>query len=166
MDNPLVQLDPGLFIWTIATFVVLLILLTLFAWRPLLQALEARQEGIRKSLEDAEAARNELERLNRESEEILRSARVDAEGIVAKSRGDAEALGEEMKRKARVEADAMMADAKRQIAAEKNQAIVDLRNQVAELSIEIASKVLGRNVSSEDNDKLVEDTLKRLESLS
>jgi F-type H+-transporting ATPase subunit b len=166
MDNPLVQLDPGLFIWTIATFVALLILLTVFAWRPLLQALEARQEGIRKSLEDAEAARNELERLNRESEEILRSARVDAESIVAKSRGDAEALGEDMKRKARAEADAIMADAKRQIAAEKTQAIGELRNQVAELSIEIASTVLERNVSSEDNDKLVEDTLKRLETLS
>ncbi len=166
MDNPLVQLDPGLYIWTIATFVILLILLTAFAWRPLLQALEARQEGIRKSLEDAEAARNELERLNRESEEILRSSRVEAEGIIAKSRGDAEALGEEMKRKARADADAMITDAKRQIAAEKTQAISDLRNQVAELSIEIASKVLERNVSSEDNNKLVEDTLKRLESLS
>jgi F-type H+-transporting ATPase subunit b len=166
MDNPLVQLDPGLFIWTILTFLVLLGLLGRFAWGPLLQALETRQEGIRKSLEDAEAARRELERLNRESGAILKSARIEAESIVTKSRGDAEALREEFKKRARAEADAMIGDAKRQIASEKAQAIGDLRNQVAELAITIATKVLERNVSREDNDKLVEDTLKRLETLS
>jgi F-type H+-transporting ATPase subunit b len=166
MDNPLVQLDPGLFIWTILTFLVLLGLLGRFAWGPLLQALETRQEGIRKSLEDAEAARRELERLNRESGAILKSARIEAESIVTKSRGDAEALREEFKKRARAEADAMIGDAKRQIASEKAQAIGDLRNQVAELAIMIATKVLERNVSREDNDKLVEDTLKRLETLS
>ena len=62
MDNPLVQTDPGLFIWTIVTFLVLLALLAKFAWTPLLQALETRQNAIRKSLDDAQQARQELER--------------------------------------------------------------------------------------------------------
>ena len=62
MNNPLVQPDPGLYIWTIATFLVLLALLARFAWRPLLDALEQRQEVIRKSLDDARQARQELER--------------------------------------------------------------------------------------------------------
>ena len=79
MNNPLVQVDPGLFIWTIATFLVLLTLLAKFAWGPLLQALAAREETIRKSLADAEKARQELERLNQESEAIIRQARVEAE---------------------------------------------------------------------------------------
>ena len=72
MDNPLVQPDPGLFIWTILTFLVLVALLARFAWRPLLQALERRQAAIAKSLDDAQHAREELERLNRESRIGLR----------------------------------------------------------------------------------------------
>ena len=83
MDNPLVQPDPGLFIWTILTFLVLLWLLAKFAWRPLLQALENRQEMIRKSLDDAQQAKQELERLNQESARIIREARVEAQSIVA-----------------------------------------------------------------------------------
>jgi hypothetical protein len=67
MNNPLVQLDPGLYIWTIATFLVLLALLAKFAWRPLLQALDERQAEIRKSLDEAQQARQELERVQHES---------------------------------------------------------------------------------------------------
>ena len=87
MDNPLVQPDPGLFIWTILTFLVLVALLAKFAWRPLLQALESRQESIRKSLDDAEKAKQELERLHAESAEIIRQSRVEADAIVTRSRG-------------------------------------------------------------------------------
>ena len=89
MDNPLVQPDPGLFIWTIATFLVLLFLLQRFAWKPLLQALENRQEMIRKSLDDAEQAKTDLQQVQEESNRIVSKARVDAEAIIAASRADA-----------------------------------------------------------------------------
>src|SRR5881628_687479 len=111
MNNPLIQPDPGLFIWTIVTFLVLLALLTKFAWRPLLQALESRQETIKKSLEDAQRARQELERLHQESAQILRQARADSESIIAQSRSDAQRLGEEMKQKARDEANRIIRNA-------------------------------------------------------
>ena len=90
MDNPLLRPDPGLFIWTIITFLVLLTLLAKFAWGPLLRALESRQEMIRKSLDDAEEARRELERLHLESAQILKQARVQGESIMSQSRSDAE----------------------------------------------------------------------------
>ena len=86
MDNPLVQPDPGLFIWTILTFLVLVGLLAKFAWRPLLEALERRQATIARALDDAKLARQELERLQKESAEMMRQARVEAEAIVARSR--------------------------------------------------------------------------------
>src|SRR5580704_14514619 len=105
MTNPLVQPDPGLFIWTILTFLVLLILLAKFAWRPLLRALETRQEAIRKSLDDAQLARQELERLQQESVRMMAQARVEADAIISRSRSDGDALREEMKQKARTEAD-------------------------------------------------------------
>src|SRR5687768_7686523 len=115
MDNPLVQPDPGLAIWTILTFLVLFGLLAKFAWKPLLLALEARQETIRKSLEDAQQAKRELERLQQESSKILRNAQMEAESIVSKSWADSEKLREEMKQKARSDADAIVKEAQRQI---------------------------------------------------
>jgi F-type H+-transporting ATPase subunit b len=75
MNNPLVQPDPGLYIWTIVTFLVLVALLAKFAWGPLLQALESRQASIRKSLDDAQKAKQELERLHGESQQLLAQAR-------------------------------------------------------------------------------------------
>src|SRR5688500_20298089 len=92
MNNPLVQPDPGLYIWTIATFLILLWLLAKFAWRPLLAALERRQETIRKSLDDAQQAKQDLERLNAESRKILNEARVQAEQILSQTRLDASLL--------------------------------------------------------------------------
>ena len=66
MNNPLVQLDPGLFVWTILTFLLLLFVLAKFAWKPLLKMLNDREELIRSSLEDAEKAKEKLEKLNAE----------------------------------------------------------------------------------------------------
>ncbi len=163
MDNPLVQLDPGLFIWTIITFLVLLTLLAKFAWGPLLQALESRQNAIRKSLDDAQQARQELERLNQESAQIIRQARVDAEAIVTKSRGDAERLREEMKQKARTEADGIVKNAERQIQLETQRALQQIRHEAIDLSVQIASKLLQRNLTKEDNERLIADALKPVE---
>jgi F-type H+-transporting ATPase subunit b len=159
MDNPLVQPDPGLFIWTILTFLVLVTLLAKFAWRPLLQALESRQESIRKSLDDAQKAKQELERLHTESAEIIRQSRVEADAIVTRSRGDAERLREEMKQKARAEADAIVKNAERQIQLETSRAVQQIRREAVDLSVMIASKLIQRNLTKEDNERLIEEAL-------
>jgi F-type H+-transporting ATPase subunit b len=161
--NPLVQPDPGLFIWTIATFLVLLALLGKFAWRPLLQALESRQAAIRKSLDDAQQATLDLERLHRESAEIIRQARADSESIIAQSRTDAARLREEMRQKAKGEADGIVKNAERQIQLETTRALQQIRHEAVELSVAIASKLLQRNVSKEDNERLIEEALKQVE---
>jgi len=163
MDNPLVQPDPGLFIWTILTFLVLVGLLTKFAWRPLLLALESRQQKIQQALDDAEKAKQELERLNQESAQIIRQARVEADQIVAMSRSDAERLREEMRQKARAEADGIVKSAERQIQLETARAIQQIRHEAADLSVAIASKLIQRNLTKEDNEKLIDDALKQLQ---
>jgi F-type H+-transporting ATPase subunit b len=164
MDNPLVQPDPGLFIWTILTFLVLLTILAKFAWRPLLQALEARQETIKRALADADQAKSELERLQRESTQLLQQARVDAAGIVEQSRSDAERVRDEIRQKAKTEADAILRNAEQQIQAQTRQALQQIRHEVADLSVMIASKVIERNLTKEDNAKLIADTLTQLET--
>lgn len=163
MDNPLLQPDPGLFVWTILTFLLLLTLLAKFAWRPLLDALESRQQGIRQALDDAQKAKQELERLEQESAQIIRRARADAEAIISDSRADGERLREEMRQKARAEADGIVRNAERQIQLETARALQQIRNEAVDLSVQIASKIIQRNLTKEDNERLIADTLQQVE---
>ena len=164
MNNPLVQLDPGLYIWTIIVFLVLLGLLAKFAWRPLLDALDRRQESIRRSLDDAAKAKQELERLQTESQRILAEARSEAESIVARTRDDANRLRDEMRQKAQAEAANIVKNAEKQIELETNRALQQIRHEAVDLSVAIASKLLQRNVSKQDNERLIDDTFRQLEA--
>jgi F-type H+-transporting ATPase subunit b len=164
MNNPLVQLDPGLYIWTIVVFLILLGLLAKFAWRPLLEALDKRQESIRHALDDAAKAKQELERLQVESQRILAEARGEAESIVARTREDANRLRDEMRQKAQQEAANIVKNAERQIELETARALQQIRHEAVDLSVAIASKLLQRNVSKEDNERLIEDTFRQLDA--
>ena len=162
--NPLVQPDPGLFIWTIVTFLVLLALLAKFAWRPLLEALDKRQESIRKSLDDAQRARQELEQIHLESRRILGLARTEAEAIVATTRADAERPREELKQKARAEATNLVKSAERQIEMETARALQQIRQEAVDLSVAIASKLIRKNITKEDNERLIDETISQLDT--
>ncbi len=164
MDNPLVQPDPGLFIWTILTFLVLLGLLGKFAWKPLLATLEKRHEMIKNSLDDAQKAKTELERLQQESKEIISEARVEAQAIVAKGRSEAEKLKGELRQKAKEEADSIVRNAEKQIQVERDKAISEIRSEVVDLSLLVASKLIKKNLSKEDNQSLIEESLKQVET--
>ena len=164
MDNPLVQPDPGLYIWTILTFLVLLWLLARYAWRPLLGALDVRQESIRKSLDDARAAKQELERLNVESQKILAQARTEADAILSATRSDANRFRDELKQKAQAEAAGIVKNAERQIEQETARALQLIRTESVDLSVAIASKLLRRNVSRADNERLIEETFREIEA--
>jgi len=164
MNNPLVQPDPGLYIWTILTFLILVGLLAKFAWRPLLEALESRQLSIRQALDDGRKAKQELEQLHVESAKLLAQARAEAAEIVSRSRSDADRFREEMKDKTRAEAAALMRNAERQIELETTRAIQQIRQETIDISIGIASKILQRNVSKEDNERLIEETFTQLET--
>src|SRR5688500_11839569 len=164
MDNPLVQPDPGLYIWTIVTFLVLVAALAKFAWRPLLAALDERQQAIRKSLDDVRQARQELEKVHADSAKILAQARVEAEAIVSSTRTDVNQFREEMRQKARVEADGIVKNAERQIEQETARALQQIRSEAVDISVNIASKLLQRNVSKDDNARLIEDAFKQIEA--
>jgi F-type H+-transporting ATPase subunit b len=164
MNNPLVQPDPGLYIWTIVTFLVLVALLAKFAWRPLLAALERREESIRKSLDDVQQAKLELEKLRTDSSRILAEARVQADAILSATRDDANRFREEMKQKARAEAETIAKNGERQIQLETARALQQIRQEAVDISLAIASKILQRNLSKDDNARLIEDTFKQIES--
>ena len=164
MNNPLVQPDPGLYIWTIATFLVLVGLLAKFAWGPLLAAMAARQDAIRKSLDEARQAKQELERLNVESARILAQARTEAEAILTATRSDAMQFRVELKQQSRAEAAAIVKNAEQQIQLETSRALQQIRQEAVDLSLAVASKLLQRNVSKADNERLIEETFAQLET--
>ena len=164
MDNPLVQVEPGLFIWTILVFVVLLTLLKKFAWGPLLAALEERQEGIRKSLDDAAQAQKELEQVQSDAEAILVKARAEADSILSETRSDAAKVRDDLRQQAQNEAQSIVQNAERQIQLETDRAVLQIREEAVELSLSIASKLIRRNLTKEDNQALIDEALQQVES--
>ena len=162
--NPLAVPDPGLYVWTIITFLVLLVVFNKLAWQPLKAVLKTREELIRKSLDDAQQAKQELQRLNVESQKILADARQQADKILSETRSDANRLRDELKQKAQTEAAGVLKNAQRQIEMETARALQQIRTEAVDLSVALASKLLERNLTREDNERLIEETFKQIEA--
>jgi len=159
MDNPLVQPDPGLYIWSIIIFLALAFLLMKFAWKPLLAMLEKREDNIRRALLDAEKARDELTNVKDDTEKLLSEARNESQAIVAAGKKNGERKKDEIIEKAQSKSDAILVDAKNQIEIEKDRAIADVKAEVIILSMEVAKKLIKKNLSTEDNLKLINDSI-------
>ena len=162
MNNPLVQLDPGLFVWTILTFLLLLTVLTKFAWNPLLKMLKDREELIRSSLEDAEKAQTELAKLNAEGEKIINKARAEAQEILSQCKSSAATLKEEILKDAKEKAKVIADNAEKQILVEKEKAIEEIKSEVVNLSLSVAEKLIKKNISVEDNKALIDESLSQV----
>ena len=164
MNNPLVQLDPGLFVWTILTFLLLVFVLAKFAWKPLLKMLQDREDMVRSSLEDAEKAKSELERLNEESEAIMAKARSEAQSILADGKAAAEKVKDDIIAKSKEQANKIREDAGNQIQVEKDKAISEIKKEVVNLTLLLAEKLIQKNLSDADNKSLIEESLKKVRS--
>ena len=162
MDSPLVQLDPGLFVWTILTFLVLLGVLAKFAWNPLLKMLKDREELIRSSLEDAEKAKMELERLNTEGQDIINKARSEAQTILSEGKAASSKMKEETLSSAKEQAKVILTEAEKQIQIEKDKAIAEIKSEVVDLSLSVVTKLIKKNLSREDNQALIDDSLENV----
>ena len=164
MNNPLVQLDPGLFVWTILTFLLLVFVLAKFAWKPLLKMLQDREDMVRSSIEDAEKAKSELERLNEESEAIMAKARSEAQSILADGKAAAEKVKDGIIAKSKEQANKIREDAGNQIQVEKDKAISEIKKEVVNLTLSVAEKLIQKNLSDADNKSLIEESLKKVQS--
>lgn len=164
MADALVRVDPGLFVWTILTFLVLVWLLKRFAWGPLLEALERREKLITSAVEDAQKTKAELARVKEDSERLLAEARREAGSLVSQARADAERLRGELREKAAAEAATITKNAEREIEQQTRRAIQQLRQEAVDLSLQMASKILQRNVSRQDNDALIQDFVGQLDT--
>lgn len=153
MENLINDFSVGLFFWQSVLFVILLFILGKYAWRPILNSVEEREEGIRTAIGQAEAAKEELAKLQATNEELLKEARLERDAMLKEARDTKDKIVGEAANEAKTEAQRIMTTAKETIEAEKQRALVDIKNQVAEMSIEIASLILKENLSSDASQK-------------
>lgn len=163
MDKLIEQFSLGLFFWQLILFVALVLLLKKFAWKPILNAVNDREEGILKALESAENARKEMQNLTADNERILKEARIERDAMLNEAREMKDSMITEAKSEASAQATKVIEQAKATIEAEKHAAIAEIKNQVAELSLEIAEKVMRSELSDKNKQiKLVADMLKEV----
>lgn len=164
MEQLINDFSIGLFFWQSLLFLVLVFFLRKFAWKPILEAVEGREEGIKNALQAAENAKADMQALNADNERILADAKTHRDKLLKEAREMKENIISEAKDKASQEADKVMAAAKEQINNEKMKAVTELKNQVAELSIEVAEKILKSELKDADKQKeLVAAALKEAE---
>jgi F-type H+-transporting ATPase subunit b len=149
----------GLMFWTLLVFLVLIFILRRFAFKPLLAAVEAREESLQRALDEARAEREEAARLREEHQRQLDAARGEAQRFIAEGRATAEKMKAEMLEATRLQQQELLARAKRDIDAEKSRAIAELRREAVDLAIAGASKVIEKNLDSGANRELVESFL-------
>lgn len=151
--------DYGLIFWTSIVFVLLLFLLAKFAWKPMLKAVNDREQKIAESLELADKTKAEMKALQSQNENLLKEARAERDSIVKDAKEVATKMVEDSKNAAKVEAEKVMLSAQEAINSEKTAAIADLKNQVASFSIEIAEKLVRTDMSSDDKQKALAEKL-------
>ena len=161
MEKLLGEFSFGLFIWQTLIVVCLLLLLRKFAWNPILNAINDREEGIRSALQSAEDARAEMQILQADNVRILKEARAERDGLLKEARDIKQKIIDDAKDEAKTQAAQIMKQAQVAIESEKQSAVAELKQQVAFLSIEIAEKVTKETLSDDKKQtQLVEKLLK------
>lgn len=161
MDKLIEQFSLGLFFWQLLLFIVLVLILAKYAWKPILNAVNEREEGIKDALEEADNARKEIANLTADNERILKEARVERDGILKEAREMKDAIITEAKEEAQAQANKVIEQAQQTIESEKQAAIAELKNQVATLSLGIAEKVIKEQLADDKKQvKLIDDMLK------
>ena len=160
MDKLINDFSYGLFFWQAIILVILIVLLAKFAWKPILTALAAREEGISNALLAAENAKKEMQNLKSDNEKLLADARAERDALMKEAREIKDKMINDAKVEAQATGEKMIEQAKAAINSEKNAAMAELKNQVSSLSLEIAEKVLRDELSNKEaQSKLVEKML-------
>ena len=154
--------QPGSIIWTAAVFLVLLFVLRKWAWRPILDGLQAREDGIKKNIEDAKKAKEDSEKLLEQYKVQLDSARKEAQKLIGDATSRADVLLEEKKKQMDAEAQAILDKARVQIDQERQKVIQELRQEVVEIALSAAGKVIQKTLQPEDHRELINREIEKL----
>jgi len=162
-SNPLISVTPGLMIWTIVCFLIALFVLKRYAFGPIQNLIDQRQQTIRQSYEDAQAANARAEELLEEHKKLIADARSQAEGILAEARKTRESMEQRMRDETEAERQRRLEETRKEIAAETARALEQIRSEVADLTLEAASRVVGRTLDSERDRELISEAIGSLD---
>jgi F-type H+-transporting ATPase subunit b len=161
--NPLIQVTPGLMIWTIVCFLITLFVLKRFAFGPIQTAIDQRRDRIRQSLDEADHAREEARRLLEEHRKLISSAQGDAEEILSEARRVADANERRMREELEADRQRRLEETRKQIEAETRRALEQIRLEVVDLSLLAASKVTRKSLDDADHKRLIEEAVGELD---
>ncbi len=138
----------GLLVWTLVAFLLVFFILKKFAWKPILETLKERETGIAEAIASADKIKTEMAALKNENEALLAQAREERAVLIKEAKETANKMVADAKEKARAEYDRIVADAQSAITQQKNAALTDVKNQVGSLVIEVAEKVLRKELAN------------------
>jgi F-type H+-transporting ATPase subunit b len=161
--NPLIEVVPGLMIWTLVSFGITFFVLRKYIFGPVQQAIDARRERIRQALEEADNARAEARRLLEEHRSMMQQARGDAEQILSEARRIAESQRERMRDELEADRQRRLEETTKQIEAETRRALEQIRAEVAELALVATGKVTGKVLTDDDHRRLIDEAVSELD---
>ena len=162
-SNPLIQVTPGLMIWTLVSFAITFYILKRYAFGPIQKLIDDRRERIRQSVEEADRVRDEARSLLEEHKALIGQARADAEGILAEARRISEAQRAQMREETEEERQRRLAETERQLDQAKVQIFNELREEVARLSLEAAEKITRKSLDDADQRRLIDEALAEID---
>jgi F-type H+-transporting ATPase subunit b len=162
-SNALIQVTPGLMIWTIVAFLITLFVLRKYAFGPIQKMIDERREQIRRSIDEADNAREEARGLLEEHKRLMHEARGQAETIIAEARKTRESMETRMKEETETERQRRLEETRREIAAETARALDQIRSEVADLTLAATSIVVGRKLDSEGDRALISEAIGSLD---
>ncbi len=162
----LLGVNPGLVFWTVITFTLVLIVLRVFAWKPIANALDARAQKIHDDIDRAESVRAEAEQKLDEYMGKLNASRQEGQDIIAEARKDAENLKNEIMEEARKEAEALKARGLRDVQLAMDKALEEYHKNITDLSVSIAGQILNKTLKPEDHKQLISDSIESFKSLN
>jgi F-type H+-transporting ATPase subunit b len=162
-SNPLIQVTPGLMIWTIVCFLISLFVLKRYAFGPIQKLIDERRERIRRALDEADEARDEARTLLEEHRKLIGQARGEAEEILSEARQVAKGMQERVKEETEADRQRRLEETKRQIEAETRRALEAIRSEVAELSLVAAEKVTRKSLDDKDQRRLIDEAIGELD---
>ncbi|NTV02302.1 MAG: F0F1 ATP synthase subunit B [Chlorobiaceae bacterium] len=162
LEGGLLNPNPGLIFWTAISFLIVMLILSKFAWGPIVSMLEEREKGIQSAIDRAHSAKDEAETILKKNKELLAKADAEADRIVREGKEYADKVRSELTEKAQQEAQKMIAAAKDEIEQEKRRALDVLRNEVADMAVKGAEKIIRTALDAEKQKAVVDDMIKEL----
>ena len=163
MEKLISEFSFGLFFWQLLIFIFLVLLLKKFAWKPILDTVNERESSIKDAMSEADKARNEMAAIQESNQKVLKEARTEREALLKDARNTGAEIVAQAKTDAKTEANKIISQAQEAIQNEKRAAVNELKNQVAQISLEIAEKVIDTELANKDKqaqlvDKLLKDS--------